>query len=719
VQVKNRAPAPIQITAEQILIDAKSRQERAPPAPEVRISDQAELAEFRMRKRKEFEDMLRNHKHAMGLWLRYAAWEESQFEMKRARNVYERALDVDYQDSRLWLKYAAMEMKAQFIHRARNVLNRAVTLLPRVDAFWYRYVYMEQMVGNNDAARAVFERWMEWEPEAQSWKSFINFEVRCGNLDSGRLIWERLVLCHPQVDCFIQYAKWEQKQRQPVLSRRVFDRALEELTVDEQDEQLYIEYAVFEESLREFERARAILAAGVQRLPPRRQVKLSFKQSEFEKKHGATNQVEDLVFSKRREQYEADVASDPLNYDTWFDYMRLEQSAFESSRSAETLDRARGIHRRAQSAIPPVQQKLYWKRYIYTWLFAAVFEERIAQDKAAARATYREALACVPHHIFTFSKLWLMAAQFEVRCLDMVAARQILGRSLGQCPRRKVLNEYVELELRLGNVQRCRTLLAKQVELFPCSAVAWCKFVEFEVSMGELARARQLLELGTRQEDMDAPEAVWKASIDLEIDVGEWPRARSHFERLLDRSKALSVWCSFAGFEAEHAGDAEAARAIYERGYRWLKDTKSKEECAGLLQSWLTFEESLGSTNESNMNKVRAMLPTKCVKRRAVTQSDGTSAGMEEYFEYVFPDDDESKGLAKLAALAKQMAAGEVMLDDELDDSDDEFDETSAGEKRGTSPEPDAELRVSGRKRPAEHQLERGTDDNEIDIDAL
>ena len=54
--MKNRAPAPIQITAEQILIDAKSRQERAPPAPEVRISDQAELAEFRMRKRKEFED---------------------------------------------------------------------------------------------------------------------------------------------------------------------------------------------------------------------------------------------------------------------------------------------------------------------------------------------------------------------------------------------------------------------------------------------------------------------------------------------------------------------------------------------------------------------------------------------------------------------------------------------------------------------------------------
>ncbi len=716
-QVKNRAPAPIQITAEQILIDAKSRQERAPPAPEVRISDQAELAEFRMRKRKEFEDMLRNHKHAMGLWLRYAAWEESQFELKRARNVYERALDVDYQDSRLWLKYAAMEMKAQFIHRARNVLNRAVTLLPRVDAFWYRYVYMEQMVGNNDAARAVFERWMEWEPEAQSWKSYINFEVRCGRLDSARQIWERLVLCHPRVDIFIQYAKWEQKQRQPVLARRVFDRALEELTTEEQDEELFIQYAAFEETLREFERCRAILKLGSERLPSTQLLKLPFKQAEFEKKHGATKQVEDLVFSKRREQYEADVQSDPLNYDTWFDYMRLEESAYQNSQDASALSRARNVHRRAQAAIPPVAQKLYWKRYIYVWLFAAVFEEQVVHDQSAARDTYSRAIATIPHSEFTFSKLWLMAAHFEVRCLDLGAARRILGTSLGQCPRRKVINEYVELELRLGNVQRCRTLLAKQVELFPNSAVAWCKFAEFESSMGEERRARSLLQLATQQEDLDASEAVWKAAIDLEIESGEWDRARGLFEKLLDRSKSLAVWCSFASFESQHAGDEDAARRVFSRGYQWLKDTKAKAACAQLLQEWLDFEEGLGSSD--HVDRVRAMQPTKCIKRRAVSNEDGTPAGMEEYYDYVFPDDDESRGLAKLAALAKQMAAGELLLDDELDDSDQEENSVS-DERLGAVHDEDVgdhHPAVGGQKRPASHELHRESDENQIDID--
>lgn len=678
-----------------------------------------------MRKRKEFEDMLRNHKHAMGLWLRYAAWEESQFELKRARNVYERALDVDYQDSRLWLKYAAMEMKAQFIHRARNVLNRAVTLLPRVDAFWYRYVYMEQMVGNNDAARSVFERWMEWEPEAQSWKSFINFEVRCGNLDSARLIWERLVLCHPQVETFTQYAKWEQKQGQPVLARRIFDRALEELTADEQDEDLFIDYAAFEESLREFERCRAILALGVAHLPAERQVKLPFKQSEFEKKHGATSQVEQLVYSKRREQYEADLESEPLNYDTWFDYMRLEEAAYKSTREEQALLRVRSIHHRAQAAVPPVQEKLYWKRYIYTWLFAAVFEELQAGDTKAARDTYARALAVVPHQQFTFSKLWLMSAQLEVRCLDMAAARRVLGRSLGVCPRQKVLGEYVELELRLGNVQRCRTLLSKQIELFPNSAVAWCKFAEFEMGMGELQRARSVLQLGTQQDDMDSLEAVWKASIDLEIETGEWGRARSQFERLLDRSKALNVWCSFASFESEHAGDAQAARAVYERGLQWLKDIKSREECAKLLQAWLAFEESIGGGNQDNIAKVQGMQPTRCIKRRAITQEDGSSAGMEEYYEYIFPDDEESKGLANLAALAKQMAAGEMLLDEELDasdsDTDHEPDESAMPlvEGRASTDRSAPATSVAGRKRPAEHTLERGTDNNEIDIDDL
>ena len=50
VRVKNRAPAPIQITAEQILVESRERAEAAaPPAPRRHITDPEELAEHRAR----------------------------------------------------------------------------------------------------------------------------------------------------------------------------------------------------------------------------------------------------------------------------------------------------------------------------------------------------------------------------------------------------------------------------------------------------------------------------------------------------------------------------------------------------------------------------------------------------------------------------------------------------------------------------------------------
>ena len=37
---------------------------------------------------------------------------------------------------------------------------------------------MEETLGNVGGCRAIFERWMEWEPEDQYWLTFINFELR-------------------------------------------------------------------------------------------------------------------------------------------------------------------------------------------------------------------------------------------------------------------------------------------------------------------------------------------------------------------------------------------------------------------------------------------------------------------------------------------------------------------------------------------------------------
>ena len=45
--------------------------------------------------------------------------------------------------------------------------------------------------------------------------------------------------------------------------------------------------------------------------------------------------IEDVVLSKRRFTYEQEVAENPLNYDAWFDYIKLEESTGNVDRIRE------------------------------------------------------------------------------------------------------------------------------------------------------------------------------------------------------------------------------------------------------------------------------------------------------------------------------------------------------------------------------------------------
>ena len=85
-KVKNKAPAELQITAEQLLREAKERElEIVPPPPKQKIQDEEELRDFQMRKRKNFEDAIRKNRSVLSNWIKYATWEESQGSLDRTR----------------------------------------------------------------------------------------------------------------------------------------------------------------------------------------------------------------------------------------------------------------------------------------------------------------------------------------------------------------------------------------------------------------------------------------------------------------------------------------------------------------------------------------------------------------------------------------------------------------------------------------------------------
>ena len=79
---------------------------------------------------------------------------------------------------------------------------------------------------------------------------------------------------------------------------------------------------------------------------------------------------------------------------------------------------------------------------------------------------YQRAVNLVPHNEFPFAKLWIQYGTFLVRQKELVKARQVFGNSIGRCPRPKVFKAYAELEMQLGEIERCRKIFEKQVDLF-------------------------------------------------------------------------------------------------------------------------------------------------------------------------------------------------------------------------------------------------------------
>jgi len=624
----------------------------------------------------------------MGEYVRYATWELEQKEYARyafpcfqafitlsltryrARSIFERGLNEDSQAITLWLAYIDAELKFRNINHARNLLNRAISVLPRVDKFWYKFVYMEETLSNIPAVRQLFERWMEWEPSEDAWQAYIKMERRYGEINRARAIYERFVQVHPSAVNYLKWARFEEENADADNVREVFSSAMDVFSGEFMDEKIFIAFARYETRLKEYERARTIYKYALDLLPRSKSQDLYQAYTTFEKQFGDRDGVEDVLIGKRRILYEEQVQENPKNYDAWFDYARLEEIAGDP-------DRVRAVYERAIAQIPPTQEKRHWRRYIYLWINYALYEEIENKDYDRTRQVYKEAINLIPHSSFTFAKLWLMAAQFEIRNMNLTAARKGLGEALGQCPKSKIFKGYIDMEMQLREFDRCRELYEKFLQHSPTNSYAWISYAGLEKLLDDVDRVRALYELAiSNPRGLDIPEAVWKAYIDFEVEEGEYDRARSLYEKLLDKTDHVKVWISFAEFEVnipeeENGAEEQVAerpiseatkvrgRAVFERGYRRMREHDVKEEvcrsvtlrtaannrCVILLESWKQYESTYG--DDKSLAHVENLMPQIVKKRRKL--EDG---GFEEYFDYLFKDGDE--GNQKMLNLLKK-----------------------------------------------------------------
>ncbi|KAK3198833.1 hypothetical protein Dsin_022248 [Dipteronia sinensis] len=193
------------------------------------------------------------------------------------------------------------------------------------------------------------------------------------------------------------------------------------------------------------------------------------------------------------------------------------------------------------------------------------------------------------------------------------------------------------------------------------------KYAELERSLAETDRARAIFELAIAQPALDMPELLWKAYIEFEKSEGEYEGTRALYERLLDRTKHLKVWISYAKFEAfdskEDDGGSndvdqqkmqsiQRARRIFEKAINYyMSAPELKEERAMLLEEWLNMESSIGELGDASL--VQAKLPKKLKRRRQIVSDDGLATGSEEFYDYLFPEEAQTTNLKILEAAYK------------------------------------------------------------------
>lgn len=657
-RVKNKAPAKVQITAEQLLREAWERKEVGPSAvPKQQIADKEELLEFQRTERKQFEmRIVRNRSHTP-LWIRYARWEEAQEEFGRARSVWERAVDNDYRNPAVWLGYSEMEMRHRFVNHARNVFDRAVALLPRVDQLWLKYAHFEELLDQADLARLVYSRWLKWMPGPSAYFAFIRFELRHGAVARARGVYNDLVRAHRTAHSYIKFAKFEERQGEFARARNVYSRATEELASPQQTAGLFLSFAKFEERRKQAPRARAIYSFAVKQLPKDEAFELHRAYTSFEKQQGERTILDDLLVTKKREAFNETLRANPHDYDSWFDLLQMEEVH-------SSPDKIRETYERALVNVPPSMTKPAWRRYIYLWISYAVWEELSSDSPQASVAIYARAIAAIPnkHRHFSFGKLWLLYAQAHLRAGDVAAARRALGAGLGVLPDKDDLyRAYVQIEGALGDIPRARKVYQSWLARQPTRGDIFLEMAEFEAGLDEVARAAAVLAVAVDVPGLTQREEVWQKYVELELDSERADKGvNALFERFVVACPVAKAWLAYTSHLQQHARDSEKCRETFGRAARELKGRAVEEGGEGAAEelrlvavAWLAWEESVeaeGETDgqrEERIGRVKKTMPSRVRRKRPVMGVDGTHQGWEEYWQTVLPQEDESGQIRK------------------------------------------------------------------------
>ena len=106
------------------------------------------------------------------------------------------------------------------------------------------------------------------------------------------------------------------------------------------EESLFIAFAKFEEGQKEYDRAKVIYRYALDHMSKDQCANLYNEYTRHEKKFGDRSSIDNVITSKRKFQYEEALKKNELDYDTWFDYVKMLEADGNEELVRETYERA-------------------------------------------------------------------------------------------------------------------------------------------------------------------------------------------------------------------------------------------------------------------------------------------------------------------------------------------------------------------------------------------
>lgn len=618
--VKNKLAAPIQITVEQILKESYSGSENNIGSSKslsrlyesFNFRDADELEDYRIRKRKEFEDSIRRKRWKISLYLSYAKWESLQNNIANSRSILERAIIVNYENARVWREYIKLEITSGNINNARNLFERATHLLPRVEEFWIKYVQMELVLKNYINVRHIYKKWIAWRPGQDVYIQYSKFEEECGQVGAAREIMRELVSSHPDERSFLEYVRFEHKHKNLLSAEEIVGMLADAFSAIKDAQITHTFFSSVSDMLIEEKRldeAIKLCIEGARLLKDEHSVQI-LRDKLFRLYKMRTDQRPDENaewISHKLQHYRNELLSRPRDFDLLFDYaifvfqyLELDSVLHEFEHVILSID---------------ANSVLDWEKYFYSCLLFTYFFEvnqdanssnihkmynrfiQLIKSYHASQAAKTQVTVTDSEQNSTLARVFIYFSSHQLRNGDLNSARKILGIGLGRSPCAKLFDHYISLESKLGNFDRCRVLFTKYIEFDPISSGSWIKYMQFEYGLREVKRVIGIAEAAISMPELDSPEIVWQYYIELMINEKNIDLADDIYRRLLEKTQHIQVVMDYSTFIVARLRDHKMNREFILDILDKYKKRGMDYQRSVVLKYWLALEESLFEKN--------------------------------------------------------------------------------------------------------------------------